>query len=545
MNQKGSIDNMPLRYCLTWLAIVVTYIVIRINIVDIPLDRDEGGWAYYGQQILRGEILYDDMIDHRGPVTSYLYSLAAFLFPPTAGGIHLFLHIYNFLTLIALFFFSKVFFSSNRIALWVAFVYAVFSSDPSIQGFTASNEMFTLLPIALNLLFSVLAVQRDRPYFFVLSGISGALACWTRTPAFFIVLFSLIYLLLFQLKKGTHKRLNWSTTVRSFLLWTAGSVGCSVLILFFFYYHGVMDNLIHNVFVLSVDYASEIRFVDALPIYIHRIFRIWKEHLFVAFAFAFALFMLVRNKDKKGYFLLGLLIASILTLFPFYAYPHYFAQLAPAVAVIAGFGISQMASCIQDRNRKVGFTRLNILLALLTIVVPVAMFPGYYFKQSPQEFHDSVFPFQFFPHSIKVAQYISEHTTPNDTIFILGTEPQILFYAQRRSATSGLVNIYPLMSESPWYKQFQEKIWQEILISRPKYIIVVNNRLSFLWDGKEETLWLFNKVLDLTQRDYVLEGYVNKLTPLSMFSIVPNKLFFKIGSKEIVPQYPFFVFRRK
>ncbi|MFH1361666.1 MAG: hypothetical protein ABIH69_03330, partial [bacterium] len=49
-----------------WLAvslIVVVYILLRINIVGIPLDRDEGLFAYAGQVILRGGLPYLDVLE--------------------------------------------------------------------------------------------------------------------------------------------------------------------------------------------------------------------------------------------------------------------------------------------------------------------------------------------------------------------------------------------------------------------------------------------------------------------------------------------------
>ena len=70
-------------FWLLWLAIAAVYIVIRINIVNIPLDRDEGMFGYMGQLILDGGLPYLDAFDHKPPVVFYLNALALLFVPST------------------------------------------------------------------------------------------------------------------------------------------------------------------------------------------------------------------------------------------------------------------------------------------------------------------------------------------------------------------------------------------------------------------------------------------------------------------------------
>ena len=87
-------------YWFVWIAICLVYILIRLNTVSIPLDRDEGIFGYAGQVILNNGLPYRDVFDHKPPVAFYLNALALLFVPPTSTGIHTFLHVYNFLTLI-------------------------------------------------------------------------------------------------------------------------------------------------------------------------------------------------------------------------------------------------------------------------------------------------------------------------------------------------------------------------------------------------------------------------------------------------------------
>ncbi len=154
-------------FVLTIIAII--YAVIRLNIINIPLDRDEGGFGYIGQVILDGGMPYKHAFDHKPPLVFYINALALLFVPPSAAGIHIFLHIYNFLTLAFLYFLVRIYFKSSSVGFWTALVYALFSASPSLQGFTATTEMFMLLPIVLSLLFAVLAVRKQNVLIFLIT----------------------------------------------------------------------------------------------------------------------------------------------------------------------------------------------------------------------------------------------------------------------------------------------------------------------------------------------------------------------------------------
>ena len=77
------------------LAVAAVYIWTRWQLLDVPLDRDEGAFGVVGQAILRGELPYRDVLDHKPPGVFYLYALALEVFPATARGVHQFLLVWN------------------------------------------------------------------------------------------------------------------------------------------------------------------------------------------------------------------------------------------------------------------------------------------------------------------------------------------------------------------------------------------------------------------------------------------------------------------
>jgi len=494
-------------------------------------------FGYAGQVILNHGLPYRDVFDHKPSIVFYLNAFALLFVPPTATGIHIFLHVYNFLTLIILFLLAKTYTESYTAGLWVAFIYAVFSSSPAIQGFTASTEMFLLLPIAMSLLFAVLAVQKRSIFYSLASGICGALAFFTKQSAAFILVFIYFYVLVSLISSILSKNLSKKTSIAILLGWGSGFLLVLLLIAGFYYYQGAFDEFLYWSLTHSLIYSKR----SSLSWILSRVYsiglQIVKGNFFIMFVgFVVSLFACFR-KNLKGCFMLGFLLCSFLATVPGTIYNHYFAQLAPAVSMAGGWAVALCLSMIPDgRLRKCA----ALITAAAIIAVPVWAHSGYYYKQSPIEFSRSFFRDNPFPESEDLAEFLAERTSKEDTIFIIGSEPQIFLLSQRQSSTSFAI-IYPLMSEFPRYQEFQRKAWEEVKKSKPKYIIIVRLPSSLLWDGKAD-LWIIRKTKQLTDKAYLLEAVMTINKPkgdLRVFSDDDQVL-----RKSAERQFPILIFRR-
>jgi hypothetical protein len=109
-----------------------------------------------------------------------------------------------------------------------------------------------------------------------------------------------------------------------------------------------------------------------------------------------------------------------------------------------------------------------------------------------------------FPESKLLAGFIAANTRPEDKVLVLGSEPQILFYAGRQSPSPFLM-LYPLTSSYPRYREFQEAMWKQIQSAPPPYILaVVNIPWSFLWDGRADMDFL-SRIQQWTQGKYAVD----------------------------------------
>src|ERR1043166_10264218 len=75
----------------TWLlvsAVVLFAMAVRLRLREMPLERDEGEYAYAGQLILQGVAPYQLVYNMKFPGTYYSYSLLMAIFGQTAWGVH-------------------------------------------------------------------------------------------------------------------------------------------------------------------------------------------------------------------------------------------------------------------------------------------------------------------------------------------------------------------------------------------------------------------------------------------------------------------------
>jgi hypothetical protein len=83
------------------------------------------------------------------------------------------------------------------------------------------------------------------------------------------------------------------------------------------------------------------------------------------------------------------------------------------------------------------------------------------FELSPEMACRAVYGRNPFPESIEIANYIKADSAPSDRIAVIGSEPQIFFYADRRSAT-GYIYTYGMLEQQKYALTMQQgNDWQD------------------------------------------------------------------------------------
>ena len=93
-----------------WAGLAVALLlaaVCRLHLLQIPLERDEGEFAYMGQLILHGIPPYLLAFNMKLPGIYYAYAALMGVFGTTTGAIHFGLLLVNFATIVMVFFMAK------------------------------------------------------------------------------------------------------------------------------------------------------------------------------------------------------------------------------------------------------------------------------------------------------------------------------------------------------------------------------------------------------------------------------------------------------
>src|SRR6058998_652658 len=196
MKRKAAEHDRVLEAAWIFLAVIVfgLVIAIRIRLLGIPLERDEGEYAYAGQLMLQGIPPYKLAYNMKFPGTYAAYAVIMSIFGQTVIGIHLGLLLVNAATIVLIFFLGRRLVNTTA-GIAAAASYAILSVSPSVLGFAGHATHFVLLPVLGGTLLLLNTADRQAFGRLFASGLLFGLGLLMKQPAVFFALFAAIYLL--------------------------------------------------------------------------------------------------------------------------------------------------------------------------------------------------------------------------------------------------------------------------------------------------------------------------------------------------------------
>ena len=131
-----------------WIIVGLTILLvfaIRVRLRQMPLERDEGEYAYAGQLILHGVPPYKDAYNMKLPGTYAAYALIMAIFGQSASAIHIGLALINAATILLIFFIGRKILDEPA-GVTAAISYALLSTSPSVLGLAGHATHFIVLP---------------------------------------------------------------------------------------------------------------------------------------------------------------------------------------------------------------------------------------------------------------------------------------------------------------------------------------------------------------------------------------------------------------
>ena len=508
---------------------------IRWRLLSIPLERDEGEFAYMGQLILQGIPPYLVSYNMKLPGIYAAYAFIMIVFGQTTEGIHLGFLLINAATTILFFLLVKRLYDSYT-GIIASASFAVLSVSPSILGTSAHASHFVILPALGGILLVLKGADSDKPKHVFWSGILLGLSFLMKQPGIFFIIFAFLFLLnRLRLQKAPFRLFLKESSL--FLLGAAIPFVLTCMIL---YRAGVFRKFLFWTFSYASEYASQIPFSAGVEMFfiqfpkiIGRFYLLWG----IAGLGIIALFWDKTVRSRIA-FVLGFLAFSFVAVCPgFFFRSHYFVFFLPAVGLLIGIAISSLKRLISTFWNQ--FQLLSAIFFCIAFLLGVFEYRVFFFMLTPAQACRVMYSINPFPESIEIAKYIKEHSKEGDKIAVIGSEPQICFYANRHSAT-GYIYTYPLMEDQKYAFKMQKEMIEEIERANPKYLVFVNVFTS--WIVRERSVkYIFN-----WYQEYARE-YFDPVGGIDILSGVKTEYRWDSDAVNYFPRSPHFlcVYKRK
>ncbi len=489
------------------LCVVVFVGLIRARVSAAPLERDEGEYAYAGQLLLQGIPPYKFAYNMKLPGVYFAYAAGMAIFGQSAVAIHLFLLLINAATIVMVFLLGAELFGTLA-GIAACAIFGVMSVSPAVLGMAAHANHFVILflvPAVWVLWRSETHLRKSLPF---LSGLLFGMAVLMKQQAGLLAIFGAVYLLI---RESRVAPFSFDRVVARMALFLAGLILPIALSVIYLVAAGVFPAFWFWVVSYARKYVTVLPWSDGLEYlrrYLSASARTTAGFRLLALA---GLWVAVRNAqvNKQARFLYALLLISFAAVsVGLFFRPHYFILALPAMALLSGFGVAGLRDFLKSRQAPAAVCALPIACLLMAIGWAVFEQRAAFFQDSPMKIVETNYPENPFIESLAVSEYIKAHSAPSDTIGVIGSEPEIYFYAGRKSAT-GYIYTYSLMEPQPFAGTMQREMMSEVEHSKPVFLVFVeydNSWASF--PNSDRTI--FNWFASYSRQMYELVGVVNR-----------------------------------
>ena len=456
---------------LALLAVLVFVAFVRLRVADVPLERDEGEYGYAGQLILEGVPPYALAYNMKFPGTYFAYALILALFGHTPWGIHVGLMLVNLATIVLVFVVGRRLLGAYAGAVAAA-SFGILSLDRWIYGVFAHATHFVVLAALAGLWLLLRAVDDERRVLFFWSGMLLGLSVLMKQHAVFFLPFAAAFVVWSDSRPGDGSVTALAKKLGAIAL---GVVLPLAVIALTLAAQGVWSRFWFWTIRYGSAYVSEVPLSEAFPSLAQGFNAVTPVNLafWILGGLGLAALWIARWEPRARVFVTGLLVASFLAICPgFYFRQHYFILALPAVALLCGVAVGTARELLARALSPA----VSGALALILIAAPIGLYVtterAYLFSMSPRDLSRSVYEANPFIEAVAIGKYIRERTDANDRIAVVGSEPEIYFYANRRAAT-GYIYTYALMEAQPFAKSMQAEMIREIEAAHPRYLVFV------------------------------------------------------------------------
>lgn len=520
-------------------ALVLFIAIIRFRQLGLPLERDEGEYAYIGQLLLKGYAPFENAYNMKFPGTAMMYAFFMLLFGQTVQGIHFGYLLINAATIVLLFAAVRRYLG-HPADIVSAVTYGLITVSPAVFGSAAHATHFVVFFAIAGIYLLLRASQSfNRLQLFAAGFLLGLSILMKQSGVFFAFFAGIIFL--FQ--QILIRKKNWQWWLPSGLMLLGGMLLPVAGLFLWMFMAGTFDRFWFWTFEYGSQYAGLQTPYRAMANLQMNLSGLQHDFIILWLLAPLGLLLLWFKAYPKWVriFLYFFTFISLLSVLPgFYFRQHYFVLLVPALAVLAGVAIDAL-----QHLARIWFNGKWAAAAIIALFI-VACLAGI-FQQSPYFFSQNMFTVSRrlyggnpFPEAVPLARYVAKLTNADEKIAVLGSEPEILFYAHRISAT-GYIYTYSLMEEQRYNLQMQQEMIAEIETARPALLLFCRQPQSWLMHAHSPQL-IFDWISNYTDNYYDLTGIMEipeDLQPGNFYWNEQLKNYSESGDRQI------YIYKRK
>jgi len=471
-----SVRSRYLCYALL-LLIIVFFGFIRYRLRAMPLERDEGEYAYGGQLILQGFPLYDLVYTVKLPGTHAAYAVLLALLGQSQGRIHVGLIFVNAATTLLVFFLCARWFG-HVAGLVSAATYALLSTSSSVDGFAAHATHFVVFFALAGIWLLLGAAESAKRWPLFCSGVLFGTAFLMKQPGICFLLWAIAYLVWRNLKRP----IAWKALALQITILLAGGALPFAVTCLLIWRSGSFHKFWFWTFVYAREYGTNVRLTEGLTFLRYASIHSTEPAIGVWLIALVGLTSFLWNARARRYAFLAIsfVLFSFLALSAgLYFRPHYFMLILPAVSMLAGLAVSCGAETLQTWKKSPVLSAIPAFLFVLAFYTAVYHERQFFFELNAVQACEKTYWPNPFPEVLQLSNYINETQPESAEIAVIGSEPEVYFYTHRRSAT-GYIYTYPLLEPQKYAVTMQKEMEDEIVRSRPEIIVLVNNSKSWV-----------------------------------------------------------------
>jgi 4-amino-4-deoxy-L-arabinose transferase-like glycosyltransferase len=492
---------------------------------DVSLIRDEGEYAYAGQQILQGAVPYRDIYNQKTPFAFYWMALVQWLAGPELPALRVATTLYGLITTVAMYLLARRLFGSPA-GLVAALAFTLMTFDQCGITHSASTEFFMLLWMVVALFFWYRGRQDHRAWPLVLAGVAAGVAYQTKQSGVLLLAFFALDGILSAVRY--RPRLSGYRLSRQAALVVLGFAVGLGLTLACFAWQGALREYVECTWTRNWQYVGRrhrgwMHFITLGRQVLNEVpgpdrgFWIWGSAGLVGLAISPLVHPFFRKSsrtqltrsgsagetiDGRDLWILQVLCTGFALLggVPFI---HYWEPLIVPLS-LGNVAAARWLFRLAARSDFSLVVRGGLALVLVAPWFP-PLLNGAALLNMPESQKMKRKELAVLFGARQAAQYLAEHTSPDESILIIGSEPEIYYYANRRACTR-LVFVYPMTGEYSYAAQLREEFEKDLIIQHPRYVLFVNNGASLMEDPEQRPVLV--PILNELRKNYRLERQI-------------------------------------